>query len=214
MTISDMQLRTLILQPGAVFLHFTSFLGTWGTWIGGLSTLAAVASIFYTTASDALVQPKLALTTWAYDDMTSMTQTNWADRDFIYGQCQTPISESSDARASTICTELEHSGQAYHNFIQYLASYNVSVDAKNVSASDMDKRPGPVAMLFDNTTVQGVWAEPIDMAKAEKENGRIINNVTMRIPHAGVFGAAKLVDNGLPSPQLSVHPPASPFYAR
>ena len=204
MTISDMQLRTLILQPGALFIHFTSFLGTWRTWIGVLSSFAALSAIFYTTASDALVQPKLALTAWSYDPMTSMTQAFWADRDFIYGQCQTPIPESSDARASTICTELEHSGQAYHNFMQYLATYNASVQAKNVSATDMDKRPGPVGMLFDNTTVQGMWIDKIDMAKASQEHGRIINNVTMRIPHAGLFSAAKLGDNGLPSPQLSV----------
>ena len=206
-TIADMQLRTLILQPGALFIHFSAFLGSFRTWMGALATLATISAIFYTTASDALVAPKLKLQNAVYGQLTSLTQSGYADSTFVHNQCPTPISGSSDVRAGIICSELEHSGQAYHNFLQYLMLFNQSVASQNVSTTDMAGRPPPIGMLFDNTTAEGIWAKPIDMAAASKDHNRTINNVTMIFPHGGLFGATKLADNDLAQPSLDVRLP-------
>ena len=117
MTISDMQLRTLILQPGALFLHFEAFVGTWRTWIGGLSAWACIVAIFYTTASDALVSPKLRMRNPVMRDLTSEIRADFADILYLQNRCPSPINDTMDYNAGRICSELEHSGEAYHNFM-------------------------------------------------------------------------------------------------
>ena len=175
--------------------------------MGALATLATLAAIFYTTASDALVSPKLQFQDYMSIQMKSLTQTTFADNIWMHNQCLTPVSQAVDDKAGIICTELEHSGQAYHNFMQYLNAFNVSATVGNVSATDMAKRPPPIGMLFDNTTVEGIWSKPIDAPAVSKQFNRTINNVTMQLPHAALFGATKLADNDFTQPALDVRLP-------
>jgi hypothetical protein len=57
-------------------------------------------------------------------------------------------------------------------------------------------------MLFDNTTVTGSWVETnqSNITAAYTQYSRIINNVTMSMPHAGVFYAAHDARNGILQP--------------
>jgi hypothetical protein len=57
-------------------------------------------------------------------------------------------------------------------------------------------------MLFDNTTVQGSWIQTnySDMTTSYAKFGRIVNNVTMAMPHAGIFAAAKDPKNEILQP--------------
>lgn len=56
-------------------------------------------------------------------------------------------------------------------------------------------------MLYDNTTVEGSWINVPDMAADSKKFGRIINNVTMAMPHAGVSEAARDPNNNIIQPK-------------
>lgn len=58
-------------------------------------------------------------------------------------------------------------------------------------------------MLFDNTTVTGSWVatSTSNMTAASEQYGRIVNNVTMAMPHAGVFSAARNEKNGILQPE-------------
>ena len=46
-------------------------------------------------------------------------------------------------------------------------------------------------MLNDNVTITGSWIEAIDMEAVSSTHKRVINNVSMTFPHAGVFSAAR-----------------------
>jgi hypothetical protein len=56
-------------------------------------------------------------------------------------------------------------------------------------------------MLYDNTTVIGSWTNVYEMASlSEQYNNRIVNNVTMAMPHPGVIAAAADSSNGIEQP--------------
>jgi hypothetical protein len=58
-------------------------------------------------------------------------------------------------------------------------------------------------MLYENTTVTGSWvqANQSNITAAYIQHNRIINNVTMSMPHAGVFSAAHDSTNGILQPE-------------
>ncbi len=58
-------------------------------------------------------------------------------------------------------------------------------------------------MLFDNTTVTGSWVQTntSNLTAAYDKYSRIVNNVTMSMPHAGVFSAAHDAKNGILQPE-------------
>lgn len=59
-------------------------------------------------------------------------------------------------------------------------------------------------MLFDNTTVTGSWVNTNDSnltASYAQHNSRVIDNVTLSMPHAGVFTAARSQKNGILQPE-------------
>jgi hypothetical protein len=64
------------------------------------------------------------------------------------------------------------------------------------------ERPQAAAMLFDNTTVQGSWvmANSSNMTASNDQYRRVVNNVTMSMPHAGVFAAARDPKNNIMQP--------------
>ena len=56
-------------------------------------------------------------------------------------------------------------------------------------------------MMYDNTTVEGSWIHEQDMAQVSKHYGRIINNITMAMPHSGIFAATRDPINNIMQPQ-------------
>lgn len=66
----------------------------------------------------------------------------------------------------------------------------------------MTGRPGAVGLLYDNTTVSGSWINQENMTETSlKFNGRIINNISLAMPHAGIFAAARDPINSIMQPQ-------------
>jgi hypothetical protein len=66
----------------------------------------------------------------------------------------------------------------------------------------MSERPSAPGMMYDNTTVTGSWVftEYSDITAAYAKYGRVVNNVTLSMPHAGVFAAARHEDNSILQP--------------
>ena len=92
---------------------------------------------------------------------------------------------------------------AYHNSLAYLDTWaEISAAGEGVS-SDLSQRPQAVGMLFDNTTVTGSWVatNTSNMTYAYQKHNRIINNVTMSMPHAGIFAASHDAKNGILQPE-------------
>jgi hypothetical protein len=78
----------------------------------------------------------------------------------------------------------------------------IKLDGKGVSTNQA-YRPRPPGMLFDNTTVTGSWVatNTSNMTASFIQYNRIVNNVTMAMPHAGIFSAAKDAKNGILQPE-------------
>ena len=158
--------------------------------------------------------------------MKSLTKTSFANRNMVYKDCPTPVSDTEDFAAKSTCIQIEHSGQAcvemlffhtegltdparFHNYMQYLSNWSDAVDYRNGSTSGIN-RPPPLAMLADNTTIQGAWMKSIDMEECYNRYGRLVNSVTMAMPHTGVVEASRLGENGMASPSgsnVSMPPP-------
>lgn len=86
----------------------------------------------------------------------------------------------------------------YHNYAQYLANWT---DTPKPVSTNLQHRPLPVGTLYDNTTVQGSWINVQDMTENSNIFKRMVNNVSMAMPHAGVFAAATNPRNRILQPQ-------------
>lgn len=86
--------------------------------------------------------------------------------------------------------------------MQYLAQWSrVNEEGELSSFTNLTARPNAIGMLYGNTTVEGSWINVRDMAADSKKFGRIINNVTMAMPHAGVSAAAQDPSNNIIQPK-------------
>ena len=82
--------------------------------------------------------------------------------------------------------------------MQYLTDWTLM--RGNVS-TDLTDRPLPVGALFDNTTVTGSWIDVQDMKNNSNIFNRMVNNVSLAMPHSGVFAAAVNPVNQILQPQ-------------
>ncbi|KAL8982561.1 MAG: hypothetical protein Q9177_005234 [Variospora cf. flavescens] len=205
-TISEMSMRQWVMQPGTLITHWQTVRYAVSNLLGVIAMCGALAAILYTTASESLVVPKLKMGTLDRRLLYGRVATSFANEPYIGQNCQTPISVSVDPEYSgSTCTAIEHSGQAYHNYMQYLSNWTSNIAAGRGS-SDLSERPAPLAQLYDNTTVEGSWVSIQNMAELSQQHSpsnyrRVVTNVTMAMPHAGVFGAMRDPINRILQPE-------------
>ncbi|MCJ1265058.1 hypothetical protein MMC22_004933 [Lobaria immixta] len=201
-TIAEMSMRAWVMQPGTMITQWQTVRYAAFTFLGAISLFAALMSTLYTTASDALVAPKLKFGGTESRHIYGRVATQFANPDYIKSQCKTPIRATTDpVNSESTCIQIEHAGQSYHNYEQYLVQWTSNIDSGNGSAI-LGERPRPSAMLYDNTTVQGSWIHAQNITELSKNfTNRIINNVSMAMPHAGVFAAARDPLNNIIQPQ-------------
>ena len=75
-----------------------------------------------------------------------------------------------------------------------------------ILSGELSQRPVPLAMLYDNTTVQGRWIHVDNMTEisqkySTRKYNRTVTNVTMAMPHAGIFAATRDPINNILQPQ-------------
>ena len=112
-TIAEMSMRTWVIQPGFMFTHWHTLRHVGWTFLGVLSFIAALGAVLYTTASDALVSPKLKFGDWTNIQMQGLVRTSYANPEFISTSCQTPITTVEDPDNSGLtCLAIENAGQS------------------------------------------------------------------------------------------------------
>ena len=74
----------------------------------------------------------------------------------------------------------------------FITAWNQS--SRTGDGVSIQDRPIPTAMLNDNVTVHGEWIEPINVFS---QDDRIVSNVSMVMPHAGIVAASALAENRL-----------------
>ena len=88
----------------------------------------------------------------------------------------------------------------YHNYAQWLTDWTNALVEGNITTNQTG-RPFPVGSLYDNTTVNGSWIDVQDMAENSRNFNRMVNNVSVAMPHAGVYAAANDPKNNIIKPQ-------------
>lgn len=79
--------------------------------LGAITLTAAVVAMFYTTASDALVNPSLQLGHWHYKNMSGFVESEFGNITFVSQNCQTPIPNSEDSDSASTCISIDHAGE-------------------------------------------------------------------------------------------------------
>lgn len=81
------------------------------TSLGGLTLIATIVVICYTTASDTMVAPKLQLSKWKTHQLKSYIKASYANSAYIESNCATPISVAMDETASSMsCFDVQNAG--------------------------------------------------------------------------------------------------------
>ncbi|TQN67086.1 hypothetical protein CSHISOI_08344, partial [Colletotrichum shisoi] len=215
MTLAEMTMRNWVIQPGFLITHSETLPYAGMTLLGVVSLIATVASTLYTTASDAMVTPKLKYGGWESKTLSGYVLASYANPPFARERCQTPLRDSDPDGIDTAgraCLEVLYAGQckpprglrlgkegkvlivfpAYRNLMSFLGDWD-AINKNGTSATvDISQRPVGTALLYDNTTLTSAWIE-VNFSNATKdyeEHGRVVNNVTLAMPHPSVYDAA------------------------
>ncbi|KAJ5329362.1 hypothetical protein N7452_009752 [Penicillium brevicompactum] len=200
-SISDMNMRAWIMQPGSMIVHWETLRYSALTFLGAIALVATFVAMLYTTAAQALVAPKLSLGSVKPTILQGKVVASFANPEYVGPMCQTPVTNEMDPiNRNTTCLQIEHAGKAYHNYEQWLNKWADLVHSDNETSSDLHKRPKPAGSIWDNTTVTGSWIEVQDMTTLSKKHNRMINNVTMAMPHGGIPNTAMDPKNKIKQP--------------
>ncbi|KAI1108415.1 hypothetical protein F5Y14DRAFT_445479 [Nemania sp. NC0429] len=201
-TLAEMTMRNWVIQPGSLITHWEGVTNAAPTLLGALTLTATVCSLFYTTASDAMVSPKLVRPDWTTRDLKGLVKTSYGNPFYVKDTCQTPITDTNFNASSEACLNILFSGQSYHSLIAFMKEWDEIRKSGNATLRELANRPTGKHNLFDNTTMDSSWIEtaPGDMAAGFEAHGRVINNVTLAMPHPGVYAAATDPVNGILQP--------------
>lgn len=78
------------------------------TILGIISLIACLSGMLYTTASDAMVSPKLKFDDWENVVMEGLVTMSYGNSIAIKKNCLTPISADEDSNSGETCISIEH----------------------------------------------------------------------------------------------------------
>ncbi|KAJ4247168.1 hypothetical protein NW762_013307 [Fusarium torreyae] len=202
MSLAEMTMRNWVIQPGTLITHCETLPSSSLTLLGMLSLTATIAAAFYTTASDAMVSPKLKSGSWESQELFGYVRASYANAQYVREDCPYLFDIEEDIHAAESCMNVQFSGQSYRNLLNYMSTWTDISTNKSKTSTEMKKRPGGTTLLHDNTTMWSTWIETehSDVAAQYDETGRIINNVTLALPHPGIYAAATNRKNGILQP--------------
>ncbi|KAH6618500.1 hypothetical protein C7974DRAFT_31234 [Boeremia exigua] len=198
-TLSELSMWRWVVQPGTLITHWETAKYAGLSFLGMLSLLSAILATLYAPAATALVQPMLRDGNLETRLLAGSVKTDFANILYIQKMCQSPITTDPEYSGTT-CTQIEHAGQGFYNYHKYLADWTHEANTGN-SSSDQKKRPLGFGLLYENTTVTADWIDIINTTEVSKQYKRAINNVSLAMPHAGVFAAARDQGNGILQPE-------------
>lgn len=111
-TISEMTMRSWVIQPGSMITHFHNLQHAGLSFLGAITLTAAFVAMFYTTASDALVAPHLRYGSLHKTEMVGLVKSSYANTNYVKITCQTPVSVELDpVNGGPTCNQIVHAGQ-------------------------------------------------------------------------------------------------------
>ncbi|KAL2831548.1 hypothetical protein BDW59DRAFT_157974 [Aspergillus cavernicola] len=201
-SIADMSMRTWIMQPGSLIVHWESLRHSGWTILGAITLTATLVAMLYTTAAEALVTPKLKWGPVEDRMLVGEVYASFANTNYLTSNCETSIPVDTDTEYRNItCLNMQHAGQAYHNYQAFIQEWSRVSEGELPSSTELNSRPRPTGSLYDNTTVTGSWIDQVDMTELWHRYGRVVHNVTAAMPHGGIIAAAHHPANGITQPQ-------------
>ncbi|KAL3483514.1 hypothetical protein BJX62DRAFT_249435 [Aspergillus germanicus] len=200
MSIADMSMRTWIMQPGSILMHWESLRYSGGSVLGVLTIISTLVSMLYTTAAEALVAPKLVWGPVEDSILVGNVQSSFANRLHLEQTCDSIIPLEADYMFRNVtCLQIRHMGPSYINYQAFTEAWLLERE-KNRSVSTVLKfRPPPTAYIQEsNITAVGSWIDVVDNAALSLKHGRFVQNVTAAMPHANILAAVDHASNGLP----------------
>ena len=201
-TMAEMAMRQWVLQPGSLITHYDTLPYASLTFLGVLSLLATIAASFYTTASDAMVAPKLKYGNWEHTLLSGYVRASFSNAEYLGQSCPSLLGDVDPDEGPGSCMNVQFSGQSYRNLLSFMNTWR-DIRTNGTGVYDqLSERPSGTTLLYDNTTMKATWIETehSDIKTAYGKTGRIINNVTMAMPHPGVYSAATNDLNGILQP--------------
>ena len=194
-SIAEMNMRLWLMQPGALITHLAGVKHVIQTVLGVTVLLAAIAATFYTTAAEALVAPKLKFGRNETRTLNGQVHAAYANSIWLKDHCETPITDTMDpANRGDTCLQLDYAGNGFRSIGSWR---NAWAERQKLRLNDIDgrysPRPPPVSILYENTTVTGQWIGDLyeDIERQSEEHNRLFQNITMVMPHANVYHAAR-----------------------
>lgn len=202
-TLAEMDMRSWVMQPGTMITHFEALKSSILSFLGVLSLVAAVVAMLYTTASESLVQPYLRYGHWERGLMQGLVKSIWDNPTYLGANCATPITTAEDSLTGSTCLQIQYAAHSYYNYQRYISDWS-TISRNGNGSSDPARRPKGFAMIFENTTVTAPWVdlEWSNVTTNSAKHQRLINNVTLALPHAGVPGAAWDSINNILQPEV------------
>lgn len=201
-SLAEMSMRSWVIQPGSLLTQFRMLKYAAPTVLGVLCLISAIVAAFYTTASDAMVAPKLKYGSWEHKTLSGYVRASYANAKYIRLSCPAMLTAEDEENAASACTEVMVSGESYRNLQSFMQVWTDINNNGSTTVKDLSMRPAGIASLHGNTTLHASWIEThhSDVAAHFENTGRIINNVTMAMPHPGVASAAMSPLNGILQP--------------
>ncbi|KAI4945005.1 hypothetical protein J4E91_008350 [Alternaria rosae] len=202
--LASVSMRSWILQPGKLFSGWHSVRVAGFSVLGVLSLITAVLSLLYTTAAGALVQPQLRLPPWEHQMLAGQVDGDFSSTLKADKTCLTAWPDVGDTQwGGSTCLAMKWSSLCGRNFIKYMSAWDDQAAAANppwMSEHLLERKPIS-ASLDNNVTVTTAWLDDHDVATDSEKAGRIINNITIAVPHRGIPAAARNVQNDLLQPE-------------
>jgi hypothetical protein len=200
-TLSELTMWRWVVQPGTLVAQSEiarySGLSTFGI----LTLLSTVLSTLYVTAATALVQPVSKQSDWRTKAMVGSVQTDFANINYIMGHCANPTLDKE--YGGSTCMQIDNAGKSFYNLAQFLANWDDVVKAGRNVSTNQEHRPTWIGIPYVNTTVIPQWVHVIDTAEVSRRYQRVINNVSLALPHVGVSNAARDKRNYMPQSETS-----------
>lgn len=195
-TLAEMTMWRWVVQPGTLITQseIARFSGL--SFLGILTLLSTILSTLYGTAAIALVQPILKESEWHDRTLAGIVYTDFANMLRVQKMCMTPIRTDPEYVGST-CTQMQHAGRSLYNQAEFLADWNAITQTPNVT-SDQSKRPARIALPYANATLVPQWIGNINTTELSRKFQRVINNVSLALPHVGVVNSVHEQRNSMP----------------
>ncbi|KAI1090990.1 hypothetical protein F5B19DRAFT_460452 [Rostrohypoxylon terebratum] len=202
-TLAEMTMRNWVIQPGSLLTYWEGVPFAATTVLGVLSLIATICTMFFTTASDAMVSPKLKFGAWESRSLEGLVKASYANPYYVQKACSTPIDLTMDINNSApSCLDVQYSGQSYHNLLTFMGEWHAIHENGSATSDHLSGRPVGKHNLFDNTTLVSSWIETEygDPKTNFAKYNRVVNNVTLAMPHPGVYSAATDPRNNILQP--------------